>query len=86
MTDRNRSASKSRELTIRDLVPGGKVRALVRDVRDFVLDLGSNADHTFYNGTAYRVRWGRTGPPADGSHQAHPRGCAGGGITKWRLS
>ena len=44
-------------LTHSDLVPGRKTRALTKEVRRFVLELGDTADLYFYNGISYRVKW-----------------------------
>lgn len=44
-------------LTDEDLVPGRKVRALAKEVRRFVLDLGDVTDLYFYKGISYVVRW-----------------------------
>lgn len=45
------------KLTHSDLVPGRKVRARTKEVRDFVIELGDLVDLYFYNGISYRIRW-----------------------------
>ena len=47
----------SKPLTHEDLRPDRKVRATVKEVRRFVLELGDVADLYFYNGVSYQVRW-----------------------------
>ena len=40
-----------------DLVPGRKVRALTKEVRRFVLELGDTTECYFYQGISYVVKW-----------------------------
>lgn len=53
----SRATPPSRKLEHEDLVPGRKVRALAKEVRRFVLELGDVADLYFYNGVSYSVQW-----------------------------